>query len=273
MMERFILNYGTRGQWYGTFTHFSALAIKHGISSRFGGGSKPPFHSLNVALHTGDCDESVIINRQLFCQGIGIHSEHIVTAQQLHTDHIAVVTQEAKGRGAGSYEDAIPNTDALITNVPGIPLMLFFADCVPVLIVDPVQRAIGAVHAGWRGTLEKIAQKTILSMQSNFGTKPEDCLVGIAPSIGPCCYVVDEIVINKLKKQFNNWEELIKEANEKGKWYFDLWKANVHQLEEIGVKGSNVVTSGVCTACNHELFFSYRKENGATGRIGAVIVL
>lgn len=272
-MERFILNYGTSGQWYGTFTHFSALAIKHGISSRFGGVSKPPFHSLNVALHTGDCDESVIINRQLFCQGIGINSEHIVTAQQLHTDHIAVVTKEAKGRGAGSYEDAIPNTDALITNVPGVPLMLFFADCVPVLIADPVQRAIGAVHAGWRGTVEKIAQKTILSMQSNFGTKPEDCLVGIAPSIGPCCYVVDEIVINKLKKQFNNWEELIKEANEKGKWYFDLWKANIHQLEEIGVKGSNLVTSGVCTACNHELFFSYRKENGATGRIGAVIVL
>ncbi|MBP2660768.1 MAG: hypothetical protein H6Q69_3800 [Firmicutes bacterium] len=272
-MERFILNYGTSGQWYGTFTHFSALAIKHGISSRFGGISKPPFHSLNVALHTGDCDESVIINRQLFCQGIGINSEHIVTAQQLHTDHIAVVTKEAKGRGAGSYEDAIPNTDALITNVPGVPLMLFFADCVPVLIADPVQRAIGAVHAGWRGTVEKIAQKTILSMQSNFGTKPEDCLVGIAPSIGPCCYVVDEIVINKLKKQFNNWEELIKEANEKGKWYFDLWKANIHQLEEIGAKGSNLVTSGVCTACNHELFFSYRKENGATGRIGAVIVL
>lgn len=270
-MERFILNYGNNGLWYGTFAHFNSLAIKHGISGRLGGVSKQPFSSLNVALHTGDSDEDVIANRKLFCQAIGIHPNDIVTAQQLHTDTIGVVVEESMGKGAKNYNDAIPATDALITNVPGIPLMLFFADCVPVLIVDPVQRAVGAVHAGWRGTVEKIAQKTVIAMQANFGTNPEDCLIGIAPSIGPCCYEVDEVVINQLKSQFKNWEHLVRAVNDK--WYLDLWKANYVQLEEIGVNNDNIVVSGVCTACNHELFFSYRKENGSTGRMGAAISL
>lgn len=270
-MERFILNYDKNGLWYGTFTHFNSLGIRHGISGRLGGVSKEPFSSLNVALHTGDSDEDVIMNRKLFCQAIGIHPNHIVTTQQLHTDTIAVVTGESMGKGAQYYNEAIPATDALITNIPGLPLMLFFADCVPVLIVDPVHNAIGAVHAGWRGTVEKIAQKTIIAMQANFGTKPQDCLLAIAPSIGPCCYVVDEMVINQLKNQFTNWEQLVRVVNDK--WYLDLWKTNFVQLEEIGVKGSNIVVSNVCTACNHELFFSYRKENGSTGRMGAAIIL
>jgi YfiH family protein len=270
-VERFILNYDKNGLWYGTFTHFNSLGIRHGISGRLGGVSKEPFSSLNVALHTGDSDEDVIMNRKLFCQAIGIHPNHIVTAQQLHTDTIAVVTGESMGKGAHYYNEAIPATDALITNIPGLPLMLFFADCVPVLIVDPVHNAIGAVHAGWRGTVEKIAQKTIIAMQANFGTNPQDCLLAIAPSIGPCCYVVDEMVINQLKNQFTNWEQLVRVVNDK--WYLDLWKTNFVQLEEIGVKGSNIVISNVCTACNHELFFSYRKENGSTGRMGAAIIL
>jgi YfiH family protein len=270
-VERFILNYDKNGLWYGTFTHFNSLGIRHGISGRLGGVSKEPFSSLNVALHTGDSDEDVIMNRKLFCQAIGIHPNHIVTTQQLHTDTIAVVTGESMGKGAQYYNEAIPATDALITNIPGLPLMLFFADCVPVLIVDPVHNAIGAVHAGWRGTVEKIAQKTIIAMQANFGTNPQDCLLAIAPSIGPCCYVVDEMVINQLKNQFTNWEQLVRVVDDK--WYLDLWKTNFVQLEEIGVKGSNIVVSNVCTACNHELFFSYRKENGSTGRMGAAIIL
>jgi YfiH family protein len=270
-MEEFILNYGSNGLWYGTFTHFNTLNIKHGISGRLGGTSKQPFNSLNLGLHVEDSNEDVIMNRQLFCEAIGLHSDRIVTAQQLHTDTVAVVTEELVGKGAQNYNEAVEATDALITNVSDIPLMLFFADCVPVLIVDPVQKAVGVVHAGWKGTVSKIAQKTILAMQTNFKTAPQDCLVAIAPSIGPCCYIVDEFVINKLKKQFDNWEELVRPVGDK--WYFDLWKANCVQLEQIGVKSSNIVVSGVCTACNHELFFSYRKENGCTGRMGAAIIL
>jgi YfiH family protein len=271
LVERFILNYGNNGLWYGTFTHLNTLNIKHGISSRLGGTSKQPFSSLNLGMHVEDNIKDVITNRQLFCEAIGMRSDHIVTAQQLHTDTVAVVTTESIGKGAQNYSEAIGATDALITNVSNIPLMLFFADCVPVLIVDPVQKAVGVVHAGWKGTVAKIAQKTILAMQANFSTTPRDCLVAIAPSIGPCCYIVDEFVVNKLKKQFDNWEELVRPTGDK--WYFDLWKANCMQLEQIGVKSSNIVVSGVCTACNHELFFSYRKENGCTGRMGAAIIL
>lgn len=270
-MERFILHYGNNGLWYGTFTHFDRLHIKHGISARLGGASKQPYNSLNLGLHMNDNVNDVIINRQLFCEAIGMRSERLVTAQQLHTDRVTVVKSESIGKGARDYSEAIEATDALITDVAEIPLMLFFADCVPVLIVDPVQQAVGVVHAGWKGTVAKIAQKTILAMQTTFGTVPQDCLVGIAPSIGPCCYVVDEVVVNQLKKQFENWEELIRPTGDR--WYLDLWKANCRQLEQIGVKNSNIVVSGVCTACNHELFFSYRKENGCTGRMGAAIIL
>ena len=270
-MEKFILNYGSNGLWYGTFTHFDKLSIRHGVSGRLGGMSQHPFQSLNLGLHTGDKDEDVVANRQLFCHAIGINPDHIVTAQQLHSDNIKVITAEDVGKGAKSYDEAIPNTDALITNVSGLPLMLLFADCVPVLIVDPVQGVVGAVHAGWKGTVENIAGKAVLAMQTNYGTKPEDCLVGIAPSIGPCCYEVDEVVINKLKKQFEDWEKLVRPNGDR--WYLDLWKANCMGLEQVGVKNRNIVVSGVCTACNHELFFSYRRENGYTGRLGAAIIL
>ena len=270
-MERFILNYANKGLWYGTFTHFDKLEVRHGISSRLGGESSQPFMSLNLGLHTGDEDNIVIANRQLFCQSLGVVAEDIVTAEQTHTDRVLVVTKEHISKGAKIYSEAIRATDAMITNVPGIPLMLFFADCVPVLLVDPIQKVIGIAHAGWKGTVDKIAQKTVLAMQTHFGTNPQQCLIGIAPSIGPCCYEVDNVVINRLKNQFENWEQLVQPHGEK--WYLDLWQANRFQLEEIGVQAQNIIVSKVCTACNKELFYSYRGENSCTGRMGAVIVL
>ena len=271
LVGQFILKYGNNGLWYGTFTHFDKLSIKHGVSSRLGGTSKEPFASLNLGLHTGDQDEDVVANRRLFCKAIGIDLEDVVTAEQLHTDKVVVVTAKDIGKGAKQYSEAIPAVDALVTNAAGIPLLLCFADCVPVLIVDPVCHAIGVVHAGWKGTVEKIAQKAIIAMKDNFGTNPQDCLVGIAPSIGPCCYIVNEIVVEELKKQFENWEQLVRPHGDK--WYFDLWKANSMQLEQIGVLRSNIAVSGVCTACNNDLFFSYREDNGRTGRMGALIML
>lgn len=270
-MKQFLLKHDVNSLWYGTFTHFDKLGIKHGVSSRLGGISTPPFRSLNLGLHTGDEDQNVIVNRERFCKTVGVEATHIVTAQQTHTDQVVVVTKDHLGRGATVYSEAIEHTDALVTNVPGVPLMLFFADCVPVLIVDPVHKAIGIAHAGWKGTVAKIAQKTILTMQQQFGTNPQQCLVGIAPSIGPCCYEVDEFVMNQLKEQFPKWEELVQPAGDK--WHLDLWQANRLQLEEIGVASENILVSSVCTACNNELFFSYRAEQGCAGRMGAIIVL
>lgn len=270
-MEQFVLKHSEQGIWYGAFSHFDAAGVKHGISTRLGGTSQLPFSSLNLGLHTGDEEERVIANRHLFCLGVGVEFDDIVTAQQTHGDAVVVVTQEHMGIGAKKYSEALSSTDALVTNVANIPLMLFFADCVPVLIVDPVQKAIGIAHAGWQGTVKNIGSKTICKMSEQFGTKPEDCLVGIGPSIGSCCYEVGDAVFDKIKAQFANWEEFIHPYGEKT--HLDLWKMNRMQLEDLGVKSSNIIVSNVCSSCNKDLFFSYRAEDGSTGRIGAVIVL
>lgn len=270
-MDEFILRHSADGLWYGIFTHFLRHGIKHGVSTRLGGVSPDPFASLNLALHTGDDPQKVRINRTRFCEALHLDFSRLVTAEQVHGAHIAVVTDQEAGRGREEYNDALPHTDALITNLANVPLMLFFADCVPVLIADPVRRVVGISHAGWKGTVAKIAQKTVLAMQKHFGTQPADCLVGIAPSIGPCCYEVDNVVINRLKDEFRNWQDFI--YPHKDRWLLDLWKVNHYQLEEVGVLSANIVASRICTSCNSKLFFSYRADQGHTGRIAGVISL
>ncbi|WP_371370888.1 peptidoglycan editing factor PgeF [Sporomusa aerivorans] len=270
-MGDFVLKYDPNGVWYGIFTAFADKGVTHGISTRLGGHSDQPFASLNLGLHTGDDAQAVWHNRQAFCQALGFAAENAVTAEQVHQDLVQLVTEKDIGRGARRYEEAIKNTDALITNAKAVPLMLFFADCVPVLIFDPVARAVGISHAGWKGTVAKIAQKTVLAMQDNYGSKPADCLVGIGPSIGPCCYEVDEAVMSKLRDGFEQWENLATPCGER--WRLNLWEANRQQLKEIGVMDSNITISGVCTADNTQVFFSHRAEAGRTGRIGAAIML
>jgi YfiH family protein len=259
------------GIWYGTFEHFTDAKIKHGISTRLGGVSPEPYKTLDLGLHTGDEKSAVLENRQRFFQALELDFSRAVACEQVHADKIAVVTEFDAGKGAKVYEEALKGIDALITNVRDLPLILFFADCVPVLTFDPVHRAVGVSHAGWKGTVAKIGQKTILAMQQHFGTKPEDCLVGIAPSIGPCCYEVDDVVAEKVKAEFPYWQDLLTPKG--ARWRLDLWKTNKRQLEDIGVTPENIVVSQICTSCNKELFFSYRAEHGITGRIAAVISL
>lgn len=269
-MSDFVLKYN-KNLWYGVFTHFIKAGMIHGISTRLRGKSDSPFLSLNLALHTGDDSLTVIDNRRAFCDSVGVDCKRLVTSQQVHDDQVVTVDERYAGRGALAYEDSIKHTDALITNRPNLPLMLCFADCVPVLIADPVLRVIGIAHAGWKGTVLKIAQKTVLKMQAQFGSEPADCLIGIGPSIGGCCYEVDEPVIRQFTAAFSYADEFITPRGEK--WQLDLWEANRRQLTDIGVLPQNIVVSGVCTACNHELFYSYRQENGKTGRIAACISL
>ncbi|MEG6585964.1 peptidoglycan editing factor PgeF [Dendrosporobacter sp. 1207_IL3150] len=267
----FCLKHANNGVWYGCFSHFDKTLITHAVSTRIGGISKAPFSTLNLGLHTGDDIESVCNNRRIFCEALGIDFDSIVTAEQIHGSDVAQVFTTELGKGAKDYSEALKGVDALITNISNLPLMLFFADCVPVLLFDPINKAIGVVHAGWKGTVAKISQKTVLSMREKFGTNPGDCIVGIAPSIGPCCYEVDEYVANQFKIQFDRGDEILTPHN--SKWKLNLWAANLMQLEEVGVLKENIKISGVCTSCNKELFFSYRAENGRTGRMGAVISL
>lgn len=270
-MSKFYLKRAANGVWYGIFTPFSHHGVRHGISTRLGGLSRPPFASLNLGIRTDDDPAVVTHNRQLFCQAVGVDFTRVTCAQQVHSDKILIVGEAEAGRGATGYESAIAGTDALITDRPGLPLMLFFADCVPVLIYDPAQKVVAVSHAGWKGTVARIAAKTVLAMGERFGTRPADCLVGIGPSIGPCDYEVDEPVIEVLKDAFTNWQDLVVPRG--GKWLLDLWRTNSHQLEELGVPRSQIEISGVCTACNTTLFYSHRVEKGVTGRMGAVISL
>lgn len=268
-MSDFILKRGENGVWFG---HFPALSgIKHGISTRLGGVSEAPFVSLNLGLHTGDEAHKVVENRERFCQAIGVALTNVVTAQQVHGDKISVVTASEAGCGAKEYSSALAGVDAIVTNQPDLPLMLFFADCVPVIIYDPSKHVVAVSHAGWKGTVAKIAAKTISAMAAQYNVDPGDCLVAIGPSVGPCCYEVDQVVLNKLKESFAYWEQFVTPKN--SKWMLDLWEANVTQLTEVGVKRQNIFVSGICTSCNTELFYSHRAEKGCTGRLGALISL
>ena len=217
--------------WHGKFSTFPEDLVTHAVSTRLGGVSKPPFDSLNLALHVGDEPNDVLFNRKKFVHSLGFNLADIVTPNQVHGDKIFRADENFRGCGATNYADSIPETDALITNTPNLPLMLCFADCVPIFFVDVKNCAVGLAHGGWKGTLKKIAAKTLLKMHSEFGTQPKNCLIGIAPSIGACCYEVGENVIDACKKSFpENHDELLIKRN--GKIFFDLWRANALQLLE-----------------------------------------
>ena len=166
--------------WHGKFSTFPEDLITHAVSTRLGGVSKPPFDSLNLALHVGDEPADVLANRKKFVRSLGFNVSDIVTPNQVHGDKIFRVYENYRGCGCENYADSIPETDALITNTPNLPLMLCFADCVPIFFVDAENRAVGLAHGGWKGTLKKIAAKTLLKMGDEFGTRPKDCLIGIA---------------------------------------------------------------------------------------------
>jgi len=271
-MNEFLLRKSNNNIWYGFFTQFSQAGIRHGISTRLGGVSSAPYCSLDLGMHTGDDPVKVQANRKLFCEAVGVNHRSVVSAQQVHKDTIAIVTQADAGRGADQYSDALWETDAIITASPDVPLLLLFADCVPVLIFDPVQRVIAAAHAGWKGTVAQIAVKTLKTMQEGFGCCSTDCLIGIGPSIGPCCYEVDEGVIGPLRNSFPEWQNVVKPHGD-GRWMLNLWEVNRQQLLTNGVSAANITVAEVCTSCNNDLFFSYRAEAGHTGRLGAVISL
>ena len=263
------------GQENFTFGYFPALSIGpviHGISTRNGGCSAAPYHSLNLGLHVGDCQSNVVKNRQLFCQALQVPMENVTTAEQVHGAAVAVIDAQHAGRGAYSFDGSLPATDALITNVSGIPLLLFYADCVPIFIVDPKHWAIGVVHAGWKGTAEDIVGATLREMRRHYGSDPSSCLAGIGPSIGPCCYEVDEKIYRIWQQRFPIASQLLT-PTDSGHWKLDLWRSNQYQLEQCGVLPGNIFLSSCCTSCHSSDYFSYRSEHGRTGRHGALIAL
>lgn len=256
-----------------TFPHFEAAGlVVHGFTTRAGGVSEGPYAGLNTAFHVGDRAENVVSNRALACAALGIDHRRLVAGKQVHGDRIAVVGRRDAGRGALSCEDALPDTDALVTGTPGVPLASFYADCVPIFLLDPLRKVVALAHAGWKGTALKIGQKTVKKMAEVFGSDPGSCLAGIGPSIGPCCYEVDGRVMGPFQEGFAGFRKLAC-AVSPGKWRLDLWEANRRTLLEAGLKEENVAVARICTACRNDLFFSYRAQGGTAGRMASLIML
>jgi len=222
-------------------------------------------YALSLALHTGEKLDEIIANRQKIISELDLAEKtYFVVAEQTHSDHITVITQTGT-QGWEALEDAVADSDALITDLPNVMLVILTADCVPVLLYDKKKKVVAAVHAGWKGTRSNIVFKTVKKMVEIYGSDPVDILAGIAPSIGICCYEVGENVA----KYFADIPDVLSRKGEK--YMLDLPAVNHYQLIKAGLLESNIELSGVCTACEVESFFSYRKEQGCSGRFMSLI--
>ena len=252
--------------WLGEFTALTDAGFTNGCSCRLHGASSIVPDGFNLALHVGDAAELVLANRRQFAAALGVDAAKFTTCAQVHGSKVAKVTADLVGSGAAAFADTVAGTDALITDLPGVPLLLFYADCVPVLLADPESGAVGLAHAGWRGSVGEIAMKTVQAMQQHYGSKPEKLLAAIGPSIGSCCYEVDDAVLAagvKYRQCFT--------PKTNGKYQLDLWLMNRLQLEAAGLAPGQIDCAAVCTCDTRELFFSYRAEQGKTGRMGVSI--
>jgi len=238
-------------------------ALVHAISTRHGGVSPAPFDTLNLSHTTGDDRTNVARNIQRLHDALGLNTTATVSARQAQADRVAVV-------GAAQRGAIIRDVDALLTNEPGVPLMLRYADCVPIFLFDPARRAIGVVHAGWRGTVAKIAAKAAQAMFDAFGTRPRDLIACIAPSIGPCCYPIGADVIAQVRAAFEDGDALLVPQSD-GRVHLDLWEANARQLDTLGIE--QIEVARICTADHTDDLYSWRAENTKTGRFGAIIAL
>jgi YfiH family protein len=247
-----------------TFTCLSGFdRLVHAVFTRHGGVSTAPYATLNVSRSVGDRPEAVADNHRRLADAIGINRTAIATAYQVGGCRVARVGPDGTGTVAR-------NTDALITDTPGIPLLLRFADCLPIVVYDPVRCAVGLAHAGWRGTLAGVARQTVRAMVEAFGCRPADLVVAVGPGIGPCCYQVGPEVVAAVRTAFADAEPLLS-VQPDGSYHFDLWAANVRQLVEAGV--GQVDVAGLCTACHVGEFFSHRGEHGRTGRFAGIVML
>lgn len=243
------------------------------FTTRHDGASESPYTSCNLGLHVGDEAARVLRNRERQAEPFGLPLDAWVAGEQVHGDVVAVVTAEQRGAGARDMASALAGTDALITNVPGIVLSTYAADCVPLLFADERQMVIGAAHAGWQGTVLQIGAKTVAQMQKVYGCEPTEIRVRIGPSIGPCCYEVDERVAVRVREAFPQVAEQLLRPNDNGRWQLDLWAANEWALQRAGVPAANIVREAACTSCQVRDYFSHRKEQGKTGRHAGLIAI
>ncbi len=255
--------YQQNGVAFYRFTGLEAVpAVQHAVFTRRGGISRPPYAELNLGHTVGDDLQAVQENHRRVYNVLDSGPTTAVTAWLVHGRTVEVVDQQHAGQ-------VVRHVDALITQTPDLLLLLRFADCLPLLLYDPVHSAVGLVHAGWRGTILGVATATVQAMQQAFGSRPEALWAGIGPGIGPCCYEVGEDVVEAVRTAFPHPQRFLTWTG--SSWHLDLPAANAAQLAALGVR--HIEMAGLCTGCQTEEFFSHRIERGRTGRFGVAIGL
>lgn len=247
--------------------------VAHAFSTRLGGVSEGKFATMNFTFTRGDKPEHVMENYRRMAAALEVDMDRMVLSWQTHTTNVRKAVAEDAGKGMGKERD-YQDVDGLITNVPGLTLVTFYADCVPLYLVDPVNRAIGLSHSGWRGTVNRIGQVTIDAMGREYGTTPGDLIVCIGPSICQDCFEVGGEVIREFRAAFDSryWAELSYKKGS-GKHQLNLWRANQIIFEEAGVRRENIHTTDICTHCNPELLFSHRTAGNERGNLAAFLGL
>lgn len=246
--------------------------IRHAFTTRRGGVSRGYLSSLNLSFSRGDEEENVRENFRRVAAYFGVDESRFVFSDQTHTANVRAVTEEDAGAGL-TKPRGYTDVDGLVTNVPGLVLSIFTADCVPVFFCDPVRNAIGLSHSGWRGTVSRIGAETVQLMRKMYGTDPADLVCAIGPSICRDCYEVSEDVAGAFAEEFSGHDAEILEPKGNGKYQLDLWAANRIVLRDAGVPDERISATDICTCCNPDLLFSHRASAGKRGNLGAFLML
>ena len=247
--------------------------VRHGFSTRMGGVSEGFLGSMNLSFTRGDDPEKVRENFRRMGMAVGFETKDLVLSDQTHTTNVRLVTEEDRGKGFDKEKD-YADTDGLITNVPGLMLVTIYADCVPLYFVDPVHKAIGLSHSGWKGTVHRMGKVTLERMAEEFGTRPEDVQAAIGPSICQDCYEESEDVARAFMDEFaDQLDDRLVYRKGNGKYQLNLWSANERILLKAGIRPEHLSITNVCTCCNHELLFSHRASHGQRGNLGAFLGL
>lgn len=259
---------------YLTFPSLEETGIvKHLFSTRLGGVSEGMFESMNLSYTRGDRKEAVDENFRRIADVLACGTEDLICSDQTHTTNIRRITAEDRGKGVTRAKD-YTDVDGLITNIQGVVLATFYADCVPLFLVDTVHHAIGLSHSGWRGTVGRMGKCTLEAMKEAYGTEPKDVTAAIGPSICGACYEVSSDVAERFMTEFSKkvCGEILTEKGD-GKYMLDLWKANYYIFTEAGVEPDKISTADICTCCNPKYLFSHRASQGKRGNLGAFMGL
>lgn len=241
--------------------------LEVGFTTKLGGVSKNHYSSLNLGLHVQDDQNDCITNRKIISSKTSIPYENWVFAEQVHGNRIEAITDRDRGRGLLSYEQGIPKCDGFYTHNPNIMLSLCFADCVPLYFLEPNRELIGLAHAGWKGTVKNIGGEMVKTWIDREGVNPSEIMAVIGPSIGGCCYIVDDKVITAIQElKLQEYPSPYVQISS-NQYKLNLKQLNKNLLLESGIKEENIMVSRLCTCCEKELFFSHRRDDGKTGRM------